>query len=121
MQLLLPQAQLNVDEHLIPTQLLRQVNGTAECGDIAALSFGAREQMGLISRLAYADLLQEAGGPTLIILDDAQVHSDQARLAQMKRVLFDAAQRHQVLLFSCHPEDWWDLGVVLRDMDQLRG
>ncbi|TXI26906.1 MAG: GTP-binding protein [Aquipseudomonas alcaligenes] len=121
LQLLFPQAQLNVDEHLIPTQLLRQVNGSAECGDIAALSFGAREQMGLISRLAYADLLQEAGRPTLIILDDALVHSDQTRLAQMKRVLFDAAQRHQILLFSCHPEDWRDLGVVPRDMDQLRG
>jgi hypothetical protein len=32
--------------------------------------------MGVISRLAYADLLKEAGRPTLIILDDALVHSD---------------------------------------------
>lgn len=120
LQLLFPQAQLNVDEHLIPTQLLRQVNGTAECGDIAALSFGAREQMGLISRLAYADLLQEAGRPTLIILDDALVHSDQTRLAQMKRVLFDAAQRHQILLFTCHPENWRDLGVVPRDIQAVK-
>jgi len=31
----------------------------------------------------------------------AEVHSDGERLAQMKRVLFDAAQRHQVLLFTC--------------------
>ena len=120
LQLLFPQAQLNVDEHLIPTQLLRQVNGTAECGDIAALSFGAREQMGLISRLAYADLLQEAGRPTLIILDDALVHSDQTRLAQMKRVLFDAAQRHQILLFTCHPENWRDLGVVPKDIQAIK-
>lgn len=120
LQLLFPQAQLNVDEHLIPTQLLRQVNGSAECGDIAALSFGAREQMGLISRLAYADLLQEAGRPTLIILDDALVHSDQTRLAQMKRVLFDAAQRHQILLFTCHPENWRDLGVVPKDIQAIK-
>lgn len=120
LQLLFPQAQLNVDEHLIPTQLLRQVNGTAECGDIGALSFGAREQMGLISRLAYADLLQEAGRPTLIILDDALVHSDQTRLAQMKRVLFDAAQRHQILLFTCHPENWRDLGVVPKDIQAIK-
>ena len=41
----------------------------------------------MISRLAYADLLKEAGRPTLIIPDDALVHSDEQRLAQMKRVL----------------------------------
>lgn len=120
LQLLFPQAQLSVDEHLMPTQLVRTVNGSQEYGDIDSLSFGAREQMGLISRLAYADLLQEAGRPTLIILDDALVHSDQQRLAQMKRVLFDAAQRHQILLFTCHPENWRDLGVVPRDMAALK-
>jgi uncharacterized protein YhaN len=78
------------------------------------MSFGAREQMGVISRLAYADLLKEAGRPTLIILDDALVHSDAGRLEQMKRVLFDASQRHQVLLFTCHPARWQDLGVRAR-------
>ena len=78
------------------------------------LSFGAREQLGLISRLAYADLLREAGRPTLLILDDALVHSDAERLSHMKRVIFDAAQRHQLLLFTCHPEDWQDMGVPLR-------
>ena len=83
-------------------------------GEFGTLSFGAREQMGVISRLAYADLLKEAGRPTLVILDDALVHSDDERLAQMKRVLFDAAQRHQVLLFTCHPADWRDMGVPMR-------
>ena len=79
-----------------------------------SLSFGAREQMGVISRLAYADLLKEAGRPTLIILDDALVHSDDQRMEQMKRVLFDAAQRHQVLLFTCHPLAWRDMGAAPR-------
>jgi uncharacterized protein YhaN len=67
--------------------------------------------MGLISRLAYADLLREAGRPTLVILDDTLVHSDEERLDDMKRILFDAATRHQLLLFTCHPEKWQDLGV----------
>ncbi|MNU02359.1 hypothetical protein D3C72_2460390 [compost metagenome] len=48
------------------------------------------------------------------MLDDTLVHSDTQRLAQMKRVLYDAAQRHQLLLFTCHPEDWMDLGVEVR-------
>jgi uncharacterized protein YhaN len=75
--------------------------------------------MGLIGRLAYADLLREAGRPTLVILDDALVHTDDVRLAQMKRVLFDAGTRHQILLFTCHPAHWRDLGVAARPIAEL--
>ncbi len=117
LSLLFPQATLEVDEHLRPGTFTR---GT-ELGQIAELSFGAREQMGLISRLAYADLLQEAGRPTLVILDDTLVHSDTGRLEDMKRILFDAASRHQILLFTCHPEKWSDLGVAPRDIQAMKG
>jgi hypothetical protein len=34
-------------------------------------------------------------------------------------VIFDAAQRHQLLLFTCHPEDWQDLGVAIRTLPPL--
>lgn len=120
LELLFPQARLDVDEELLPERLVRQGPGGLLHESVDALSFGAREQMGLISRLAYADLLREAGRPTLIILDDALVHSDRDRLDGMKRVLFDAAQRHQVLLFTCHPDRWLDLGARVVEMDALR-
>lgn len=113
---LFPEANLEVDENLMPGKFSRG----SELGQMAELSFGAREQMGLISRLAYADLLQEAGRPTLIILDDTLVHSDADRLEGMKRILFDAANRHQILLFTCHPEKWQDLGVEPRDLKALK-
>lgn len=113
---LFPEASLEVDENLMPGRFSRG----SELGQMAELSYGAREQMGLISRLAYADLLQEAGRPTLIILDDTLVHSDSERLDGMKRILFDAATRHQILLFTCHPENWRDLGVEPRDLEALK-
>jgi energy-coupling factor transporter ATP-binding protein EcfA2 len=117
--LLLPGATLQMGEQLAPGLITRPAaGGASESGEVASLSFGAREQLGLISRFAYADLLQQAGRPTLLILDDALVHSDAQRLSQMKRVLFDAAQRHQVLLFTCHPEDWRDLGVPVRSLQR---
>ncbi|MDM0112037.1 GTP-binding protein [Variovorax sp. J22R133] len=117
--LLMPGAKVQMDADLAPGLLTRaaQTGGAIEAGLFSDLSFGAREQLGLISRFAYADLLQQAGRPTLLILDDALVHSDTTRLAQMKRVLFDAAQRHQILLFTCHPEDWRDMGVGVRSLD----
>ncbi|HUW38836.1 MAG TPA: AAA family ATPase [Rhodocyclaceae bacterium] len=120
LQLLFPHASLEIDENLSPGPLTRTGSNGTESGAFEALSFGAREQMGVISRLAYADLLKEAGRPTLIILDDALVHSDEARLAQMKRLLFDAATRHQILLFTCHPANWRDLGVGARSLETLR-
>ncbi len=115
--LLFPQATLEVDEQLQPGTFSRD----GELGQIGELSFGAREQMGLISRLAYADLLREADRPTLVILDDTLVHSDRSRLDDMKRILFDAASRHQILLFTCHPEKWQDLGVPPMDIQTLKG
>ena len=120
LQLLFPQAHLAIDENLSPGPLTRSGPTGPESGAFDALSFGSREQMGVISRLAYADLLREAGRPTLIILDDALVHSDEERLALMKRVLFDAGTRHQILLFTCHPMNWRDIGVIARSLDVLR-
>lgn len=116
LRLMFPGASIVIDDDLSPGALLR--GGTTSTFD--ALSFGAREQMGLISRLAYADLLKEAGRPTLILLDDVLVHSDTGRLQAMKRVITDAATRHQVLLFTCHPEDWADMGVETRGLGQLK-
>ena len=120
LQLLFPQAHLAIDETLSPGPLTRSGPAGPESGAFEALSFGAREQMGVISRLAYADLLREAGRPTLIILDDVLVHSDEERLAAMKRILFDAGKRHQILLFTCHPAAWRDLGVTARSIESLR-
>ena len=48
------------------------------------------------------------------------MHSDEQRLTQIRRVLFDAAQRHQVLLFTCHPAQWRDMGVPLRALADER-
>jgi hypothetical protein len=119
--LLFPQARVDIDEDLMLGALTRVGPRGSEISVFDALSFGAREQVGVIARLAYADLLREAGRPTLIILDDALVHSDDARLAQMKRVLFDAGTRHQILLFTCHPLNWRDLGVAPRPLGGSMG
>lgn len=113
LQILFPGASIEVGEDLSPGRITR-IGGThgAETGEFEELSVGAREQMGVVARLAYADLLQEAGKPTLLVLDDALVHTDTERLNQMKRVLYDAAARHQILIFSCHPQAWQDLGIA---------
>ncbi|MFT3800711.1 MAG: AAA family ATPase [Burkholderiaceae bacterium] len=116
LQILFPGARVQIGEDLAPGPITRDGPAGPETGAFETLSLGTREQMGVIARLAYADLLREAGRPTLLILDDALVHSDEDRLAQMKRVLYDAASRHQILIFTCHPAAWRDLGVAARPL-----
>ncbi len=108
--LLFPEAALRLDDALLPAALQRAGGEDA----LDSLSFGTREQLGILARFAYADLLQEAGRPTLLVLDDALVHADEGRRDFMKRALFDAATRHQILMFTCHGEAWRDLGVAQR-------
>ncbi len=113
---LFPQAALALGDDLSPASLAR--DGRLDALD--ALSFGTREQMGILTRLAYADLLKAAGRPTLLMLDDAAVHTDRTRRDALKRALLDAATRHQILLFTCHPELWDDLGIRQRALDDLK-
>jgi DNA repair exonuclease SbcCD ATPase subunit len=111
-----PQSTLALGDDLSPATLERF--GRADTLD--ALSFGTREQLGILTRLAYADLLKASGRPTLLMLDDAAVHTDAARRDAIKRALIDAATRHQILVFTCHPELWDDLGVRQRAIEDLK-
>ncbi|MBC8737145.1 GTP-binding protein [Paraburkholderia sp. UCT31] len=111
-----PQAQMSVADDLGPVALQR--------GDrlnmLDALSGGTREQIGILTRLAYADMLQAAGRPTLLMFDDATVNSDPGRLSAIKKALLDAATRHQIIVLSCEPEKWNDLGVKRRALEDLK-
>ena len=67
-----------------------------------------------------SDLLKASGRPTLLMLDDAAVHTDATRRDAIKRALIHAATRHQILVFTCHPELWDDLGVRQRAIEDLK-
>ncbi|WP_158298631.1 AAA family ATPase [Sphingomonas psychrotolerans] len=94
---LLPGCGLSFGEGLELTGLSRA--GVDEsCGD---LSRGTQEQLAILTRLAFADLLLEDGAPISLILDDPLVYSDDARLETMTDILQEAAQRMQVILLTC--------------------
>lgn len=69
-----------------------------ECGD---LSRGTQEQLAVLTRLAFADMLLDKGEPVSLILDDPLVYSDNARLELMTDILASAAERMQVILLTC--------------------
>lgn len=68
-----------------------------------ALSGGAREQLGLVARLACAMLVDDADGVPVII-DDALGNSDNGRTETMADVLTQAGKHSQVIVLTCVPE-----------------
>ncbi|WP_341023879.1 hypothetical protein [Brevundimonas diminuta] len=94
---LLPGSDLSFNEDLGLTGLTRAGIDEA-CVD---LSRGTQEQLAILTRLAFADLLLEDGAPISLILDDPLVYSDDGRLETMTDMLQDASKRMQVILLTC--------------------
>jgi DNA repair exonuclease SbcCD ATPase subunit len=111
LRMLFPAGSAVVGDDLLPGKIVKAGQFDEKPMDFEVLSYGTRQQIGILSRLAYADLLQEAGRPTLIIFDDVLGHADAERRRCMKDIIYDASQRHQILMFTCQPENWRDLGV----------
>ncbi|MBF9235349.1 AAA family ATPase [Microvirga alba] len=78
------------------------------------LSIGAREQAAVITRLALADILRGSGQPSVVILDDALVNTDEQRLDRMHLVLHKAASALQILILTCRERDFLQLGAPIR-------
>lgn len=94
---LLPGCDLSFSEDLTLEAVVRA--GISEgCGD---LSRGTQEQLAVLTRIAFADMLLEQGRPVSLILDDPLVYADDARLDLMVEILSEAAERMQVILLTC--------------------
>jgi len=74
-----------------------------------SLSVGAREQLGLITRLACAMLVDPDDGVP-VILDDTLGSSDPQRLEGMGAMLSLAGQKVQVIVLTCTPDRFRHIG-----------
>jgi DNA repair protein SbcC/Rad50 len=70
-----------------------------------ALSHGTRDQLALLCRLALAEIV--AGDePLPVVLDDPLVHADKQRQKRLLSLIEENAERLQVIVMTCHPEDY---------------
>jgi len=93
-------------ESLLPIGLLRD----AEEETLDNLSGGTKEQIAILTRLAFARLFARKGRHMPIILDDALVYSDDDRIIKMFTALTRVAQDQQIIVFSCRQLAFQDLG-----------
>lgn len=68
---------------------------------ISALSDGTREQLSILVRISFAQLLADTGRAVPLVLDDPLVFSDDERLAAMCNVLADAHSIAQMFILTC--------------------
>ena len=108
LQMLFPNAEIGMDEELNITGMSR-LAGYEESFD--HLSMGTQEQIAVLVRLAFAEMLIDQGAPAAAILDDALVFSDDQRMRLMFDILSHAAQRVQILVFTCREQLFEGLGA----------
>lgn len=73
-----------------------------------SLSGGAREQLGLIGRLAAARLIDQTDGAPVVI-DDALGFADAERRRRMAAVLSMVGRGAQIIVLTCEPERYRDV------------
>ena len=107
LQLLFPGANIAIDENLKITGVVR-AGGYEE--PFHHLSMGTQEQIAVLVRLAFAEMLVEQGQPATVVLDDALVFSDDRRMDRMFDILNMAARNIQVLIFTCREQLFEGIG-----------
>lgn len=107
LSILHPGAALRIDDaSLLPVAVTR--DGQDEALDI--LSGGTREQLAVLTRLAFARLFTLSGQPVPVILDDALVHSDDDRIEAMFTALHRVAHDQQIIVLTCRQRAFAPLG-----------
>ncbi len=113
LKILFPDSEPVIDENFNFQNIKR--NGILEMFE--NLSIGTREQLAILIRLAYADLLAESGMLPIVVLDDALVNTDDERREKMKQILFRASQKYQIILLTCHGSAYRDCGGAIHEIN----
>ncbi len=108
LKMLLPGTGLVLDENLSISAIER--DGAAEPFD--RLSEGTQEQLAVLTRLAFAELLLKQGRPAAVILDDALAFSDDQRIERMFDILMCAGESVQIIVLTCRKRLFSRLGAT---------
>ncbi|MFK7829747.1 MAG: AAA family ATPase [Congregibacter sp.] len=113
-----PGAKIDLDATMQVSGILRP---GSEAQDFALLSMGTQEQITVLTRIAFAELMAEQGRPAMLVLDDALAYSDDARMARLFDVLTLAARNVQILLLTCREQSFAGIGgnqLMLEAVDE---
>ena len=105
--IVLPDSEISLGEDFNAQEIARA--GRTE--EIEVLSGGTQEQIAVLTRLAFAQLMAKRGRDMPVILDDALVWCDDSRLENVFRALHAAAKDIQCIALTCHERGFSTLGA----------
>jgi chromosome segregation ATPase len=108
LKMLLPGANIVLDEDL----RIAAIQRAGQREDFNVLSGGTKEQLAVLTRLAFAELLLGQGRPATVILDDALAFSDDDRIESMFDVLMRAGDKVQIIVLTCRKRLFTRLGAA---------
>jgi DNA repair exonuclease SbcCD ATPase subunit len=117
LSLVFPGSDISIDEESFDIRGIRR-NENEENFD--QLSLGTREQLAVLARLAFAELLLEKGQPVALILDDPLVNSDDGRFRGMELALRRAAKKVQIIILTCHQSRYMTIGAPMIKLSECR-
>lgn len=114
---LFPGSEIVLDDNTLEITHLRR-GGYDE--PFKRLSVGTREQLAVLTRIAFAELLREHGKDSPIVLDDALVYSDDDRFTKMQQILLRASASGQIIVLTCHERAYFSLGAPIVRLAECR-
>ena len=115
LKMILPNSDIVFDEDLGVAGLRRE--GQTE--DYGVLSGGTQEQLAVLSRIAFAELLLGQNRPAAVILDDALAFSDDDRIESMFDVLMRAGEKVQIIVLTCRKKLFARLGAAPLEINRI--
>ena len=111
---------VQIDNELNLNIAAKSLTGEYLNGMNQSLSFGTKEQLSFLVRLAIAEQLSKKE-PQVMILDDSFVNSDYFRLAQMMEIMREKSNNIQFLVFTCKTEEFkkYRNGIHFIDLEKL--
>jgi energy-coupling factor transporter ATP-binding protein EcfA2 len=115
LKMILPNSDIVFDETLGVAGLKRE--GQTE--HYGALSGGTQEQLAVLARIAFAELLLGQNRPAAVILDDALAFSDDDRIESMFDVLMRAGEKVQIIVLTCRKKLFARLGAAPLEISRV--
>ena len=94
---------VDLDNRMLPTEVA--LADGSETLPVTSLSYGAREQLVVLLRLALGVALSQ-DERQLVVLDDRLVNADDERSARLCEILQQAAEDCQILIATCRPASY---------------
>ncbi len=114
LNVLFPNAKIEFDEELNIISIDRHFSESFQ-----NLSMGTQEQIAVLVRLTFAELLAAKGRPATVILDDALVFSDEERLKTMFDILYRSSRNIQIIILTCRESLFEGLGGRVLTLNQI--